>query len=239
MNIILFKESELDQALARDDPRAVHVLRIIGCQEGDHFDVGLVNGPRGKARIVRITEHALELAFIFGQDIPSLCPVTMLIGLPRPASARRILKDLTTLGAAQLHFIATDKGDKSYAQSRLWSQNEYQRLLQEGAEQAFCTRLPEVGLYGSLATALADLPANTDRLALDNYEALVSLSQYQFGQRWCVLAVGSERGWSAAERDLLRGSGFTLASMGERVLKTETACIAGLTVVLEKLGCFN
>jgi 16S rRNA (uracil1498-N3)-methyltransferase len=239
MNIILFKEDELDQPLALKDPRAVHVLRVIGGQAGDNFDVGLVNGPRGKARIVHITKQALELTFTFNQDIPSLYPVTMLVGLPRPASARRILKDLTSLGAARLHFVTTDKGDKSYAQSRLWTQNEYLRLLQEGAEQAFCTRLPQVGLHGSLAEGLADLPAHVERLALDNYEASVSLSQYPFGQRHCVLAVGAERGWSGAERDLLRGNGFTLASMGERVLKTETACIAGLTLVLEKLGCFN
>ena len=239
MNIILFKEDELDQALKLNDPRALHVLRVIGCQQGDHFDVGLVNGPRGKARIVHITKHALELAFTFGQDIPSLYPVVMLIGLPRPPSARRILKDLTSLGAAQLHFIATNKGDKSYAQSRLWSQNEYHRLLQEGAEQAFCTRIPEVVLHGSLAEALEHLPANANHLALDNYEATTSLSQYQPQQPYCVLAVGAERGWSAAEREVLRGSGFALVSLGQRVLKTETACIAGLTLVLEKMGCFH
>ena len=239
MNIILFREDELDQVLPLDDPRAVHVLQVIGCQLGDHFDIGLVNGPRGKARIVQHTKQALELAFTFNSAIPTLHPVIMFIGLTRPPSARRILKDLTSLGATQLHFIATDKGDKSYAQSRLWRQNEYQRLLQEGAEQAFCTRLPVVELHDSLAKALEYLPSQAACLALDNYEATASLSRYQLNKRTCTLAVGAERGWSTAERDLLRCRGFTLVSLGDRVLKTETACIAGLTLVLGKLGCFN
>jgi len=238
VNIILFTKEELDRPLAREDARAEHVLEVIGCGVGDHFDMGLIDGPRGKARIEAIGKRGLILDFRFGGDVPQLYPVAMVIGLPRPPSARRILKDLTTQGVGMLHFVATDKGEKSYLNSRLWEGGEYERLLREGAEQAFCTRLPKVVLHTSLAACIDQLGPDVDLLALDNYEATMSLSQYQPQQRRCVLAVGSERGWSTAERDLLRARGFALASLGERVLKTETACIAGLALVLGKMGAF-
>ncbi len=162
----------------------------------------------------------------------------MIIGLPRPPSARRILKDLTTQGADTLHFVATDKGEKSYLKSRLWTEGEYERLLQEGAEQAFCTRLPEVVIHESLTTCIEQLGDATDRLALDNYEAAMPLGTFQASQERCVLAIGSERGWSAAERNLLRKNSFELVNLGDRVLKTETACIAGLTLILHKMSIF-
>jgi len=51
-----------------------------------------------------------------------------------------------------------------------------------------------------------------------------------------TLALGAERGWSPAERTLLRESGFTFGHLGDRVLRTETACIAAVTLLRAKLG---
>jgi 16S rRNA (uracil1498-N3)-methyltransferase len=238
MNIVLFNEEELDRPLPKDDVRALHVLNVIGCRQGDSFDVGLIDGPRGKARIEAATHRGLDLDFHFSETVPRLYPVTMIIGLPRPPSARRILKDLTTQGADTLHFVATDRGEKSYMKSRLWTDGEYERLLREGAEQAFCTRLPKVVIHESLRACIEQLGDATDRLALDNYEAAMPLSSFQASQKRCVLAIGSERGWSTAERNLLRQNSFKLVNIGDRVLKTETACIAGLTLILHKMSIF-
>jgi 16S rRNA (uracil1498-N3)-methyltransferase len=52
------------------------------------------------------------------------------------------------------------------------------------------------------------------------------------------LAVGGERGWSSREREILKYYSFKLYSIGSRVLKTETACIAGLSIILGKAGIF-
>jgi len=54
-----------------------------------------------------------------------------------------------------------------------------------------------------------------------------------------VLAVGSERGWSDKERDLLENAGFIRLSMGERALRTETACVAAAVLALEKIGALG
>ncbi|MFW5814424.1 MAG: 16S rRNA (uracil(1498)-N(3))-methyltransferase [Spirochaetota bacterium] len=40
-----------------------------------------------------------------------------------------------------------------------------------------------------------------------------------------VLAVGSERGWTAREVDALAGLGFVAATLGDRVLRTETSAL--------------
>ncbi len=236
MNIVLFSEKEIDRPLLLDDPRAVHLLEVLKVVEGDLFDVGLIDGPRGKGRITTIGGRGIQFECSFSSEIPQLYDVTMLIGLPRPPSARRMLRDLTAQGAGELRFVVTEKGEKSYLNSRLWSHREYERLLCEGAAQAFCTCLPKVSVHSSLSDCVEGLEGQMDLLALDNYESSLPLGAYRPCHSRTVLAVGAERGWSTSERDLLRAHEFTLASVGERVLKTETAAIVALAIVLAKRG---
>jgi RsmE family RNA methyltransferase len=73
------------------------------------------------------------------------------------------------------------------------------------------------------------------QVALDNYEGTARLSSVRLTPP-VTIAVGPERGWSPVERDLLRDRGFVLADLGERVLRTETACVAALTLVRAGLG---
>ena len=245
MNLILFEPAETTAPLPRRDPRATHILDVLRRKVGDTFDTGLVNGPRGKATLISLNADALTLTFAWGPPPPSLDPITLIIGLPRPQTARAILRDATTLGVAALHFVATEKSEPSYARSTLWSSGEWRRHLLDGAQQAFDTRLSEVTHGRTLHETLAALPhsepgraaAATTRLALDHYEAPASLSQcHLMGDTSVVLAIGPERGWTARDREALRASSFTLVHLGTRVLRTETACTAALAIVRSKLG---
>jgi RsmE family RNA methyltransferase len=143
----------------------------------------------------------------------------------------------------------TEKGERSYSASRLWTEKEYRNHLIHGAEMAFTTRIPEVVLPTELEPALNNLPndrakgqegtGKVIRPALDNYEAEVLLGGLlaQLGPlSGAVIAVGPERGWSARERRMLKGRGFVLAGMGDRVLRTETASLAAIALVLTRMG---
>jgi RsmE family RNA methyltransferase len=54
-----------------------------------------------------------------------------------------------------------------------------------------------------------------------------------------VVAIGCERGWSDRERDMLEDAGFRRLSLGSRALRTETACVAAVALVMEKLGLLS
>jgi 16S rRNA U1498 N3-methylase RsmE len=54
-----------------------------------------------------------------------------------------------------------------------------------------------------------------------------------------VLAVGSERGWTGRERELLERAGFVRLSLGRRALRTETACTAAAILLMEKMGVLD
>lgn len=235
MNLILFDPADLATPLPRSDPRAAHLLGVLRREAGDTFDAGLINGPRGKGTLVTVGAEALTLTFVWGADPPPLDPITLLIGLPRPQTARDILREATSLGAGALHFFRAEKSEPGYARSTLWSSGEWRRHLVTGAEQAFDTRLPAVTHGQTLAEVITALPQAATRLALDNYESPQALSAVTLAPP-VVLSFGPERGWSAAERELLRANGFAFAHLGSRVLRSETAVIAALAIVRAKLG---
>ena len=236
MNLILF-EKQLDALrLADDDPRALHIRNVLKMSVGDELYVGVINGVRGKARIVSAHAGNLEFKVSWESDVPQLHPLTLLIGLPRPQSARAILREGASLGFEKIGFFGAEKGERSYARSRLWQEGEWRELLELGAAQAFNTRLPEVTHHDSLVAALQAEPMTSScRIALDPYEARTSLADGEV-RLPAVLAIGAERGWSGAERDALRTAKFTLAHMGDRVLRSESACLAAAAILLARGG---
>jgi 16S rRNA (uracil1498-N3)-methyltransferase len=237
VNLVLFEAAEVSVPLARSDRRAEHVLKVLRRQPGESFDVGLINGPRGKATIAELSDEGLKLQFVWSDPPAPADPITLIIGLPRPQTARDILRDATTLGVAALHFVRCEKAEASYAHSSLWTSGEWRRHVLAGAEQAFDTRIPDVTHGLPLGDVVAKLPPASTRLALDNYESPLPLGDWPMAaDQPIVLAIGPERGWSNAERELLRMRCFGLAHLGSRVLRTETAVIASLAIVRAQLG---
>ncbi len=238
MNLILFRAGECTRPLRTGDPRARHVIEVLRRRPGDAFDCGLVDGPRGRAHLVSQDEDGLHLAFSWDSESPpSLLPITLLVGLPRPQTARKIIGEATTLGVAHLVFFSASRGERSYGDSTLWTSGEVERLTLAAAEQAFCTRLPRIERMASLGAVLSGRDQGPEtRLALDNYEASCGLGAAKLSGAAALLAVGPERGWSDADRMSLRDAGFTLAHLGPRVLRTETACTAGVAVLKTRLG---
>jgi 16S rRNA (uracil1498-N3)-methyltransferase len=229
LNLVLFDLAEVDRPLSRGDARAVHILAVLKRREGDSFDAGVVNGPRGKAKVTMVGPEGLSFRFEGMVDAAVPDPIHLLVALPRPQTARKILNEATSLGVSSMRFFQSEKGEPGYASSTLWKSGEWRRHLLEGAAQAFDTRLPEVSHATRLADAMEALPAVCTRIALDNYEAVRRMTPTGVAAP-LALAFGPERGWSAAERTILRGAGFELAHLGRRVLRAETAVVAALAI---------
>ena len=239
MNLLLFENSDRMQTLTHGDPRLDHIRKVLRRNEGDIFDVGALNGPCGKATILKDDSGGMILQIEWGEEPPPLFPIEILVGLPRPQTARKILRESTSLGVAAIHFFQSEKSEPSYAASKLWSSGEWRRHLLQGAEQAFTTRIPDVRHRDSLSASIQYLDkerASGQRLALDLYESTIALPSVKLTKLHCTLAIGADRGWSAAERQTLRASGFTLVNLGERVLRTETACVAAISLVAAGMG---
>ena len=241
MNLILFEREELARPLPRSDPRARHLLEVLRRQVGEQADVGVVDGPLGKAVLRCLTPRELHLEFVWAGLPPPLPPISLIAGLARPQTSRRVLCQAAALGVARMCFVHTGRGEPGYAASRLWTTGEYRRHVLAGVAQAFSTREPVVEHGMELAAGLAAVARDARlRIALDNYASAVSLARVDVtAGPPLVLAVGAERGWTDAERDALRSHGFVLAHLGPRVQRTESAVVSGLAVLQARLGLWE
>lgn len=246
MNLLFLDLAEIDSPLPRSDERVRHVLKVLRKGPGDELAAGTPDGMLGTARIESWDGQAMRFSFRAEREAPPLRPITLLLGFPRPIQANRILKDLSSLGVGRIMLSGTELGEKSYFQSDFFRNREFRRALIEGAEQAANPRLPLVDTAWSLARALDALLDGDDgaigrlRWAFDPYRAVEAFGAAALPAATAddplVLAIGSERGWTPAELDLLARRGFGFASLGNRILKTETAAVAAVSVALARLG---
>ncbi|ULQ58837.1 16S rRNA (uracil(1498)-N(3))-methyltransferase [Brucepastera parasyntrophica] len=239
MNIILFEDIPF---FPRNDERYQHIKKILKKNAGDSFFAGKVNGDSGTARITEFDEKGLTFEFISEQPCRPLYPVILVIGIPRPIQLKRLLRDVSSLGVSAVYLTGTELGEKSYRESHLFNTDAVRTTLIEGAMQSGFTALPECEVFPSVAGVtggIAERFAEAVPVLLDTVSPVCTLNDFKLPSlseaKPLILAVGSERGWTGAERNLFYSAGYTVCSMGPRILRTETAAVAGLAVILAKI----
>jgi 16S rRNA U1498 N3-methylase RsmE len=253
MNLILIEEHELGKALPRRDERTVHLIKVLHKKIGENFDAGILGGGRGKGRIEKINlDGSVRFSLRIDEPAPERLPVRAAVGFPRPIQLRRLLRDLSSLGVCAVDLFGTDLGEKSYRDTNLLKDGGARAALVEGAAQSRDTTVPLFSVFVSLDEWLAGRPWDNDGgrnapgasgprtvpllIAADNVRPEGAVSRLTPTKRPVVLAIGPERGWSDRERKQLEDSGFLRLSLGERALRTETACVAAAVLAMEKIG---
>jgi RsmE family RNA methyltransferase len=234
---VLITAAEAESGLSPEDSRARHLRETVGLAVGGTFHVGIENGLRGIATIVALAPR-LTFAVAWEKSPQLRLPLTVLIGLPRPQTAKKVLHDLASLGAARIIFFESEKGDPGYLTSSLWKDGEWREHIIKGAEQACSTLVPEVTRVGSLAEAVVGLDANAWKLALDPYAA-TGTPEISVAASSAVLAIGPERGFAENERATLRQAGFAFAHLGDRILRVEAAALVGGALMLAQLRAWT
>ena len=233
MNLVLITPDEAATGLPSADARARHLRETVGLAVGGSFHVGVENGLRGIATITALAPK-LTFSVAWEKSPQARLPLTVLVGLPRPQTAKKVLHDLASLGAARIIFFESAKGDPGYLTSSLWKDGEWREHVLKGTEQACSTLVPEVTRVGSLAEAVALIEADVWKVALDPYEA-TGAPELSTSAKAAVLAIGPERGFAEAERATLRAAGFSFAHLGDRILRVEAAALVGGALMLAQL----
>ena len=186
---------------------------------------GLLNHNTGTAKITAIDNTRVTLAVTLETPPPPPLPLTMLLALPRPKMLRRILQVVAATGVKRLYLINSYRVEKSYWLSPLLNPENIRKQLLLGLEQSRDTLLPEVTLHKRFKPFVEDeLPAlcinkkcfiaHPSEQATPCPRAITEPS---------VLAIGPEGGFIPYEVQKLNATGFQTISLGQRILKVETA----------------
>jgi len=245
VNIILLEEHELGRSLSRRDERTIHLVKVLHKKAGDIFEAGILGGMKGMGRIEKINfDGSIFVTVNVNEPPPPRLPMRVAVGFVRPIQIKRLLRDLSNIGVSNIDLVGTELGEKSYRDTKLLGDGGAHAALVEGAVQARDTCIPALTVYDSLDRWLRQTPwkNNNDRrtpllAAMDNVRSEGSI--FNIGTTYsAVLAVGPERGWSDKERELFVEAGFLRLSMGNRALRTETACSAAAALIMGKIEDF-
>lgn len=143
-----------------------------------------------------------------------------------------IVEKAVEMGAARVSPVQTD-----YTQSaNRIRQDRLQAHAVEAAEQCGGTFVPAVDDLRKLDRVLADWPQDRQLMFCDEVLIGDPVALPQIQGPWAIL-IGPEGGFSAAERDRLRGLPFAHpVSLGPRILRADTAAVAALTIWQQALG---
>lgn len=206
------------------------VLRL---REGDVVEVFDGRGTRLSARLSPLGG---ELALRLGEparDEEAKSSIVLAQALSKGEKLDWVVQKATELGVSRIVPFAAERSVVKLSAERGAARVErLRRIAQEAARQCGRADVPEVDAPAAWSDLLA-LPKEDPALRavlLDADPGLPPLGQLDPGPR-VLLAVGPEGGFSSGEREEAAAAGFLAASLGRRVLRTETAGLAALAVV--------
>jgi 16S rRNA (uracil1498-N3)-methyltransferase len=223
--ILLFDDDFISDSRVRLTGRRLdHVRHVHRAAAGESLAVGVANARMGRGTITHLSGDALEMDIALDRDPPPPLPLTLILALPRPKVLNRVIAGATSLGIKRLVLINAWRVEKSYWSSpRLNPENlRTQSIL--GLEQARDTVLPSIELRRLFRPFVEDELPSIAR----GTRALVA---HPHASEECprdvresvTLVIGPEGGFIDAEITSLERIGFTPITIGERILRVETA----------------
>lgn len=235
MNLVLLEPGELDAdsmaELAPDDVRARHILDVLGAKTGQTLRVGVIDGPIGTAEVIQ-TAPRLRLRFL-PESIPPRPRIDLALAVPRPKAMNRLWPVLSALGLGRIWLLNAWKTERAYFGAHALLPENIRAGLLEGLAQARDTLLPEVRLARAFKPWLEDeVPAAGYAIRLvahpsdDSSAAARHALETAPTDARVLLAVGPEGGWTDYELSRFDEAGFLRISLGNRILRTDTALVA-------------
>lgn len=222
------------------DAEHVHVLRL---RPGDDVILCDTEGSDYKCRIVRSDKEEVEAEVLEVRPCtaePSV-KVSVLCGLPKGSDKTDyIIQKSVEAGAFEICFFSSDrcvaKLDEGGRAKKL---ERWTRISEEAAKQSGRGIIPAVRWIGDFTEALNQ-----------SYRKDLALFMYETGDRerlndviegagelhTVAVITGPEGGFAGFEADLAKVTGCRICSMGERILRCETAPVVALSAVMYATG---
>jgi 16S rRNA (uracil1498-N3)-methyltransferase len=158
------------------------------------------------------------------------------------------LEKATELGATLIVPLEASRADKALLAAAGKRQTRWEKILIEAAQQSRRLRPPEMDAAMPAEKVFAESSADVKivlseradarplKYFLRDYLAIEDAPPRPPAKLTAALAIGPEGGWTDDEIAAARAAGFAEASLGENILRTETAVIASLAILRFALG---
>jgi len=188
------------------------------------------------ARIESVARHRVE--FVLLEQLPAPKPATdttLLLSIVKFDAFEWAIEKATELGVTRIIPVAAARSEKGLLAAAAKRSQRWQKILSEASQQCRRLRIPQLdeladplkafggqsSKYCLMLSERSDAPSI--RITLNSLDRAKATS--------AALAIGPEGGWTDDELAAARAAGFQEASLGQLILRTETAVIAALATL--------
>lgn len=214
-----------------------HMARVLRLKQGTEVELIDADGRRHAGVIEEVGAKALTVRITASSAPPREEPglqVTLYQGLPKGEKLDLILQKCTELGVAEVvTFDAARSVVKLRGEKTASKLARYEKIVQEAARQSGRGTPPRVAIGGTLKEVLKDAGHTVKLLLWEGEEKTTlrdCLGKYEAPESVAVV-VGPEGGLSAEEVEQALACGFTPVTLGKRILRTETAGLAMISIL--------
>ncbi len=214
---------------------ADHLARVLRARVGQEYDIATGKTVR-RARITSVSDDRVE--FELGEEVSeaSLSEITLVLAIYKFDRMEWAIEKCTELGVSRIVPVIARRTDSHLAASSAKRVERWQRIARQAAEQSRRAAPPTIAAPIKIAEAL-NLPGAL-RIVLAESEEHTLLRDALTpppASDAIALAVGPEGGWTEDELQSFQQAGWVSASLGNTILRAETAAIAATAVVASSL----
>jgi 16S rRNA (uracil1498-N3)-methyltransferase len=214
---------------------ADHLIRVLRARVGEEFDIADGQSVR-RGRITSVKDNRVE--FQLGEATPAaaMVEITLVLSIFKFDRMEWAIEKCTELGVSRIVPLISRRADSHLASASTKRVERWQRIARQAAEQSRRATPPEIAAPIKLSEAL-NLSGSLRIILAESEEQtlLRDVVKPEVASNGIVLAIGPEGGWTEDELQAFQQAGWISASLGNTILRAETAAIAALAVAASTL----
>jgi 16S rRNA (uracil1498-N3)-methyltransferase len=233
-----------DNLISIRGDEARHIQRVLRMEPGE--TIAVCDGTRREYRMVitscTVSEVIGTVAEYLENPAEPGIAVTLVQGIAKGDRMEQIIQKAVELGVSNIvpviseHTVVQLSGDRCAERLKRWN-----RVSLEACKQCGRSQPPPVSEVCSLVEVLTRWRGRPGIVCHEGHRdtglrAAFASMRAAVREQGLLVFVGPEGGYSRGEVDLAREMGFAIAGLGPRVLRTETASLAALAIVMFESG---
>ena len=218
---------------------ANHIARVLRLKSGDPLLIFDGRGGEYAARIEALRKGAVIVEVGERSEVERESPLSLTLaqGVSRGERMDWVVQKATEIGVTRIVPILTERTvvrlDARQSQRKV---QHWQGIATAACEQSGRDRLPAIEPPQALGEYLGNIDARATRVLLSPAGGLRTADLPRPEGAGMVVLIGPEGGLAEAERRQALATGFLAVRLGPRVLRTETAAVAALTLLQYHFG---
>jgi len=218
---------------------AKHIKTVLRSKVGETITICDGNGMDYHCKIMNLEDKSVEVEILekFLCEAEPTVKITLFQGLPKADKMELIIQKCVELGVDRIVAVSTERSIVKLDKKEGKKIERWQKIAEAAAKQSGRGKIPEIGGVLTFSQAVAEAKALDGAFIPYEKETEHGLRQFvsKFSGKSIGIFIGPEGGFGTDEIEKAMGAGILPATLGKRILRTETAGMVTVALLLYEL----